>query len=103
MDILNIQLEEQLLMKYCMLKHLILLKIPNRIKINADLLQWTVIFLIKKTSGGATTLANKSAVKNENLSNKKNYTNQLLKNSRKEKYAHLLKTIFVVLILLICN
>ena len=39
--------------------------------INVDLLQWSIIFLIKKVSGGAATLANKSAVKNENMSNKK--------------------------------
>ena len=33
----------------------------------------------------------------------KNYTNQLLENLKNEKYTHLLKKIFVVLILRICN
>ena len=60
------------------------------IDINADLLQQFIIFLIKKTSGGT--------VKNEIISNnyiqQKNYTNQLLENLRKEKYTHLLQTIF---------
>ena len=43
------------------MKHLIFPKIPN-MDINADLLQWAVNFLIKKTPAGA--------VKNENISNK---------------------------------
>ena len=34
------------------------------------LLQWSINFSIKKTSGGATVLVNKSAFKNENMSNK---------------------------------
>ena len=38
--------------------------------INRVLLQWSIIFLIKKTYSGATTLRNKSAAKNENTSNK---------------------------------
>ena len=33
----------------------------------------------------------------------KNYTNQLLEKLKKQKYTHLLRKIFVVLILLICN
>ena len=41
--------------KYCVIKHLILLKI------DVDLLQWFIKFLIKKTSG---------SIKNENISNK---------------------------------
>ena len=40
-------------------KHLILLKIWN---INVDLLQWSIIFVIKNTSGGE--------IKSENISNK---------------------------------
>ena len=36
----------------------------NITDIIVDLLQWSINFLIKKTSGGATTLANKSAIKN---------------------------------------
>ena len=39
---------KQLLIKYCMIKHLILLKILNLMDINTDLLQWYIIFLIKK-------------------------------------------------------
>ena len=47
-----------------------IVKIQNMMDINVDLLQWFIHFLIKKTSGGATTLANKSAVQNKNISNK---------------------------------
>ena len=49
-----------------MKKRLILLQIPNRMDINADLLQWFINILIKKIA----TVANKPAVKNENISNK---------------------------------
>ena len=38
--------------------------------INVDLLQWFINFLIKKSSGDVATLGSKSAVKNENMSNK---------------------------------
>ena len=68
-----------------MIKHLVLLKIQNMMNINVDLLKWFINFLIKKTSG--------ETVKNENIFNKElaeDYTNQLLKDSRKEKYNHLL-------------
>ena len=41
----------KLLIKYCVIKHLILLKILNMMDINADLLQWSINFFIKKTSG----------------------------------------------------
>ena len=47
MKILIIQLEEQLLIKYCVIKHLILLKIQNEIDIKEVLLQWFINFLIK--------------------------------------------------------
>ena len=53
--------------------------------INVDLLQCFINFLIKKTLG--------ETVKNENIFNKElaeDYTKQLLKDSRKEKYNHLL-------------
>ena len=40
--------EEQLLIKYCVIRHLILPKISNMTDINADLLQWSIHFLIKK-------------------------------------------------------
>ena len=45
-----------------MIKHLILLKIQNMIDIKKVFLQWSINFLIKKTSG--------SSVINENISNK---------------------------------
>ena len=43
-------------------RYLILLKIRNMMDINVDLLQWSIHFLIKSTSGGT--------VKNEIISNK---------------------------------
>ena len=62
MEILNIETEEQLLIKYYAIKHLILLKIQNMMDINVYLLQWFINFLMKKTSG--------SGIKNNNISNK---------------------------------
>ena len=50
--------------KYYVIKHLMLLKIQNMIDINVDLVQWSINFMI------ATAIANKSAVKNEIISNK---------------------------------
>ena len=41
-------LEEQLLIRYYMMKHLILLKVENRMDINIELLQWFIIFLVKR-------------------------------------------------------
>ena len=78
MKILKIYLEEQLLIKYCVIKYLILLKIWNIKK----------ILKYEKVSGGA--------IKNENMSNKKLaelYTKQLLENSRKEKYSYFIDNI----------
>ena len=57
-------------MKYYVIKHLILLKIQNIMKINVNLFQWSIKFLIKKTSGRVAELANKSAIKNETTSDK---------------------------------
>ena len=57
MTILNIKLEEQLLLKYCVIMHLILLKTLKMMDIDGFLLQWSISFLIKKTSGGAAMLA----------------------------------------------
>ena len=51
----------QLLIKCYVIKHLILVKIKNMMDINVNLLQWSINFLIKKTSGGT--------VKTENISN----------------------------------
>ena len=60
----------KLLIKYYVIKHLILLKIQKMMDINVVLHQWSINFLIKKTSGGGATLANKSAIKNKIVSNK---------------------------------
>ena len=40
MEILKIDFEEQLLIKHCVIKHLILLKILNIMDIKESLLQW---------------------------------------------------------------
>ena len=47
MGILRISLEEQLLIKYYVLKHLVLLKIPNMMNISVDLFQWFINSLMK--------------------------------------------------------
>ena len=62
MEILHIETEEQLLIKYYAIKHLIFLKIQNMMDINVYLLQWFINFLMKKTSG--------SGISNNNISNK---------------------------------
>ena len=69
MEILNLFLEEQLFIKYCVAKHLILLKRRDMMDISTDLLRRFVNVLIK-TFGGAATITNKSAIKNENIFNK---------------------------------
>ena len=75
-------------------KHLILLKIQNM----TDIFQWFLNFLRKIL------LAKVLKIKLCQTGNyQKNYTNQLLENLKNEKYAHLLKITFGVLILLICN
>ena len=48
---LKIKLEEQLLIKHCVIKHLILLKIQNMMDINVDLLQCSINHLIKNIWG----------------------------------------------------
>ena len=62
MEILKIEIEEQLLINYYVIKHLILLKIQSMADSNVYLLQWSIKFLIKKTCG---------TVKNEVIYNKK--------------------------------
>ena len=65
MQIFKIKIEEQpLLIKYYLMKHLILLKIKNTIDVNVDLLQWLTFFFDKKTSGGA---IKKEIMENEEL------------------------------------
>ena len=46
-EILKIEIEKQMLIKYYVIKHLILLKIQNTMDINVVLLQWFINFLIK--------------------------------------------------------
>ena len=48
--ILKIYLEEQILIKYYVIKHLTLLNIQKMMDINVDLLQWFIIFSIKKSA-----------------------------------------------------
>ena len=62
--------------------------------INLDLLQWFINFLIKRLQ--AEQLKTKIFLIKNQL---KNYANQLLKNSKKEKYNHLLQAMFWMLIL----
>ena len=96
--------------------------------INVNLPQWFITFFHKSLlvlifQVVLLHVENKSAIKSEFMLNQhpsnlaclakgfnrlqkfsqKNYTNQLLENLKNEKYTHLLKTIFVVLILRICN
>ena len=72
--------------------------------VNVDLLQLFINFLIKKSSGS--NICYISAIKNEVMSNQQlaeDCTSQLLEKLKNEKYNHLLKTIFGVLILQICS
>ena len=53
MEILNIYLEDWLLIKYYVIKHLILQNIPNMTDVNVHLLHWFIYFLnafLNKTS-----------------------------------------------------
>ena len=59
MEILKMYLEEQLLIKHCVIKYLILLKTQNMMDVKGFSLQWLIGFL---TAGGA--------VKNEIMQNK---------------------------------
>ena len=71
MVILKIELEEQLLIKYCVIKHLILLKIQNMMDISVDLLRWFINVLIKKSALLTDKSASGGAIKNKIMSNKK--------------------------------
>ena len=65
---------------------------------NVDFHQWFINFLIKNL------LAEQLKVKLFPIKNyQKNYTDKLFKNLRKEKYTHLLQTIFGVQIWQMCN
>ena len=63
MKILNIHQVEQLQIKYYVKKHLISLKVLDMMDAEEILLQWFIIFLIKKTAPGG-------AVKSEIVQNK---------------------------------
>ena len=84
LEVLKIYLEEQLLIKYHVIKHSILLKIQNMREIIVDLLQWFTNFLIK-TLQVVILKVKQSKTKNH----LKNYTNQLLENVIKEECTHL--------------
>ena len=57
--------------KYCVVKHLILLKILNMMEIKEVMLEWFIDkYFDKKTVDGPAGTLNKSTVKNENMSNK---------------------------------
>ena len=60
------------------------------------LLLWFIIFLIKNLQ---VVVLNLRQINNLEM----NFINQLLKNLEEEKYIHYLKTMFGLLILLICN
>ena len=84
MEVLKIKTEEQLLTKYYIIQHLILLKIRNMMDIIVDLFQWSINFLIKKYLVEPLRLQINLRLKVNN------YTNQLLENLIKDKYTHLL-------------
>ena len=97
-EILKIWLEEELLIKYYVMKHLIFLKIQKMIDIKEVLLQWFINSLIKNLLAAVLKMR-----KFQTKSQLKNNKNQLLENLIKTKYIHLLQIIFGVLILLISN
>ena len=79
------------LITYYGIKHLILLKIKTMIDIYVELPQRFINFLIKKRLVAVLKMKI-LLIKNW----QKNYTNQLLQNLIKEKYIHLLQTLFAV-------
>ena len=102
-EILWIRLEEQLLIKYYVVKHLTLLKIRNMIYINVNLLQRFINVLIKNLLVLMTPvellhmqidLLLKVKLFQTN-NQRKNYTNQI-KDLKNEKQTPLLKIIFWV-------
>ena len=83
-DFKDLTRRTQLLIKYYMIKHLILLKIHNRMHINVDLLQWFINFLIKRFLIEQLLKMNLYLI--NNLQN--NCTKQLLENFRTKKYTY---------------
>ena len=93
MEILRICLEEQLLIEYYMIKHLLLLKVQNMMVIKEVLPQWFTNILIKKSSRGA--------VKSEIMPNQElaeELHKPRIRKFEKRKAYSSLKTIFWVLI-----
>ena len=78
-------------MKYCVIKHLILLKIQIMVDINVDLLQWSITLLIKRILESFLKNNSGSGIKNGNILNKE-LAEDLHKPIvfLKEKYTHLL-------------
>ena len=83
-EILKIQLEKQPLIKYYVIKHLILLSIQNMMHINAYLLQWFINFLMKSLS---LMLLKAKLFRTKNW--QQNYTNHLVEILEDEKYNNL--------------
>ena len=93
MEILRICLEEQLLIEYYMIKHLLLLKVQNMMVIKEVLPQWFTNILIKKSSRGA--------VKSEIMPNQElaeELHKARIRKFEKRKVCSSLKTIFWLLI-----
>ena len=82
MDIFRIYLEEQLLIKHCLITYLN----PKYNGYQCPLASMVYKFLDKKSSGAHTS------------GGEEFYTSQLLENLKNEKYIHFLKTILGVLI-----
>ena len=80
---------EQLLIEHCVINHLILQKVRNMMDIKGVLFQWSIYFLIKNTIHVQINLLLVEQLKIKLCLIKNNYANQLLENSRKEKYKHL--------------
>ena len=94
MDIFRIYLEEQLLIKHCLITYLN----PKYNGYQCPLASMVYKFLDKKSSGAHTS---GGAIKSRIMWNQQLaefYTSQLLENLKNENYIHFLKTILGVLI-----
>ena len=96
----------KLLIKYGVIQHLIFLTTGNMINVNADLLQWSITFLLKKLLVVVLKweIFRTSVLQTQLRENQlENYTTELLEHLTKEKDTHFLQTIFGVLIQPIWN
>ena len=100
MEILKIQQKEHLLINFSEINHLILQKILNMTDIKEGWRLWFTNFLIKSPLHVVVSLIMRL---NKIYNLQKNYTNQLLETFKEEQFTQNLKTIFGVLIQLICN